>query len=65
MVTALALAAISVALFGFAVAEPEHVDRLVQIDRRLPVHALIGFLTGIFLIQIDRAGDVARAPASR
>lgn len=57
MVTALALTAISAAIFGFAVAEPDQVDKLVQIDRLLPVHALIGFLTGIFLIQIDRAGD--------
>ena len=57
MVTALALTAISAAIFGFAAAEPEQVDKLVQINRLLPVHALIGFLAGIFLIQIDRAGD--------
>lgn len=58
MLTALALAAVCVAIFGLAVAEPEPVDRVMQIDRRLPVHALIGFLAGIFLIQFQLAGGV-------
>ncbi|MCX7304751.1 MAG: DUF2157 domain-containing protein [Hyphomicrobiales bacterium] len=52
------LAAVSALLFGLAVAMPAAVDRIARIDGLLPVHALIGFLTGIMMTQID-IGDSA------
>ena len=55
--TAVVLAAISALVFAAAVASPDPVDRIVQIDGMLPFHALVGFLTGIFMIQLDLAGE--------
>lgn len=47
------LALVSAALLGVAVLAPGPVDRIVKLGGRLPLHALIGFLTGIAMIQID------------
>ncbi len=55
---ALAMAAISAALFGVAVAMPRAVDRVARLDGLAPVHGLIGFLTGITMTQIE-IGDSA------
>lgn len=53
----------SVALFAIAVAAPGQVDRIVQLGGRLPLHALIGFLTGIAIIQFQLAGESAHIAA--
>jgi uncharacterized membrane protein len=36
---------------------PAEVDRIVRLGGLLPVHGLIGFLTGMIMIQLDLAGD--------
>lgn len=51
------LAAVSTAAFAAAVFAPEPVDRIVQLGGRLPLHALIGFLTGLALIQFELIDD--------
>ena len=51
------LAAVSAALFALAVAMPAAVDRIVRLGGLLPVHGMIGFLTGMIMIQFDLAGD--------
>jgi uncharacterized membrane protein len=43
----------SAAIFALAVAAPEPVDRLAQLDGRLPLHALIGFLVGAMYLQFE------------
>src|SRR5690606_183564 len=48
------LAAISAVVFAVAALAPERVDKIVQLGGRLPLHALIGFLAGMALIQIER-----------
>src|SRR5690606_24638512 len=48
------LAAISAGIFAVVSFAPEPVDKIVQLDGRLPLHALIGFLTGMALIQFER-----------
>lgn len=53
----------SVALFAIAVAAPGPVDRIVQLGGRLPLHALIGFLSGIAIIQFQLAGESAHIAA--
>lgn len=54
---AVALVAVSAALFAAATLAPEAVERIVQLGGRLPLHALIGFLTGLAMIQFAVAGD--------
>ncbi|MGN6537495.1 MAG: DUF2157 domain-containing protein [Mesorhizobium sp.] len=54
---AVALAVVSAALFAAAVAAPGPVERIVQLGGRLPLHALIGFLTGMAMIQFTVADD--------
>ena len=54
---AVALAIVSAALFAAAVAAPGPVERIVQLGGRLPLHALIGFLTGMAMIQFTVADD--------
>jgi uncharacterized membrane protein len=51
------LAAISAGVFAVASLAPEPFDKIVQLGGRLPLHALIGFLTGMALIQIERIDD--------
>ena len=52
LLIAIALALASVLLFAASVFAAGPVDRIVQLDGRLPVHALIGFLTGMAMTQI-------------
>jgi len=47
------LAGVSALLFGLSVAMPAAVERVVRLNGLLPVHGLIGFLTGIIMLQID------------
>jgi uncharacterized membrane protein len=57
---AVALAFVSAALFALAVITPEPVERIVRLGGLLPVHGLIGFLTGVIMIQLELAdGDGA------
>ncbi|HTV67004.1 MAG TPA: DUF2157 domain-containing protein [Rhizobiaceae bacterium] len=56
---ALALAVVSAALFALAVYFPGPVERLVQLDGRFPVHCLIGFLTGMPILQVWLTDDTA------
>jgi uncharacterized membrane protein len=51
------LAGLSAALFGLAVAMPRDVDKIARINGLLPVHGLIGFLTGIVMTQLELADD--------
>ncbi|WP_421912702.1 DUF2157 domain-containing protein [Mesorhizobium sp.] len=52
---AVPLALASVALFAGAVLAPGPVDKVVQLGGRLPLHALLGFLTGLAVIQFQLA----------
>jgi uncharacterized membrane protein len=56
-IVATVLAAASVVLFALAVLIPNGVERLVRLDRLLPVHCLLGFLAAIVLIQIEVTGE--------
>lgn len=56
--TGLVLGAVSVAAFALAVLLPEPVERLVRIGGRLPLHALAGFLTALFLVQFQFADGI-------
>ena len=56
---AIPLAAASILLFVASVAAPAEVDRIVRLDGRLPLHALIGFLVAIALIEIDMIDEHA------
>ncbi len=47
------IAALSAAVFGFAVALPQAAERFARVDGLLPVHGLIGFLTGMVMIQVQ------------
>ena len=51
------LAAVSAALFALAVVMPEPVERVARLGGLLPVHGLIGFLTGVIMIQLELAGE--------
>jgi uncharacterized membrane protein len=63
---AVLLAAVSAGCFAVAVSAPETVDRVVQLGGRLPLHGLIGFLTGMAMLQINNSdhGDGAFALTS-
>jgi uncharacterized membrane protein len=63
LMVAIPLVVGSAALFAIAVAAPGLVDRIVQLGGRLPLHALIGFLTGIAIIQFQLAGESAHIAA--
>lgn len=54
---AMILAGLSAVIFAAAVASPEATERIARIDGLLPVHALIGFLTGILMVQMEIGGD--------
>lgn len=58
MPTATALAAISAVLLAASVFAPRETDRIVQLDGALPLHALIGFLAGMFMVQAEVSDDV-------
>lgn len=64
LVTAIGLAVVSAAAFAAAVAAPEPVERLTGLGGRLPLHALIGFLAAIAVIQIERASGAGFGLAS-
>ncbi len=54
-VTAVAtiLCLVSVLLFAASVLAPDMVERVARLDGRLPLHALIGFLVGAALLQVE------------
>ncbi len=51
------LAAISAALFAFAVFLPDLAERIARLDGRLAIHGLLGFLTGMTIVQFDLANE--------
>ncbi|RWA59417.1 DUF2157 domain-containing protein [Mesorhizobium sp.] len=53
------LALFSALLFAAAVFAAEPVDRIVQLGGRLPLHALIGFLTGMAMVQFELADEAS------
>jgi uncharacterized membrane protein len=56
-VVGVALVAVAAAIFAAAVLAPSPTERVARLDGRLTIHALIGFLVGIALIQVDSADD--------
>ena len=54
---AIPLVVVSALLFATATFAAEPVDRIVQLGGRLPLHALIGFLTGLAMIQFELASE--------
>ncbi|AZO43002.1 MULTISPECIES: DUF2157 domain-containing protein [Mesorhizobium] len=54
---AIPLVVASALLFAASVFAPDTVDRIVQLGGRLPLHALLGFLTGLAMIQFELAGE--------
>ncbi|TGQ69299.1 MAG: DUF2157 domain-containing protein [Mesorhizobium sp.] len=54
---AIPLVVASALLFAASVFAPEPVDRIVQLGGRLPLHALLGFLTGLAMIQFALADE--------
>lgn len=54
-----ALALVSSALFALAAVASAQVDRILQLDGRAPLHALIGFLAGMAMIQFEIADEGA------
>ena len=61
---AAALVGISAALFLLAVFLPEPTERVARLDGRLPLHALIGFLTGIVMLQFELGDEPTGAFAA-
>ncbi|MDI6025863.1 DUF2157 domain-containing protein [Corticibacterium sp. UT-5YL-CI-8] len=55
--TAMVVAVVSVVLLALSLLLPEQTDRFVQLGGYLPLHGLIGFMTGIFVIQMYRFED--------
>ncbi|MET3659999.1 DUF2157 domain-containing protein [Aquamicrobium ahrensii] len=51
------MACVSAGLFAVAHIAPAEVDNIVRINRRLPIHALIGFLVAMMVIQFDQDGE--------
>lgn len=51
------LALVSAALLAIAALAPVAVERIVQLGGRLPLHALIGFLSGMGMVQVDQVED--------
>ncbi|MEO9337040.1 DUF2157 domain-containing protein [Mesorhizobium sp. SB112] len=56
---AAALSVISVLVFIASVYLPEQVEKIVRLDGGLPIHGLLGFLTGMAIIQIDQVDETA------
>jgi len=53
----IALAFISALAFAAAMGAPDQTERLTRLNGRLPLHALIGFLTGAAMLQVERYDD--------
>jgi uncharacterized membrane protein len=53
LLLAIPLVVVSALLFAVAIFAAEPVDRVLQLGGRLPLHALIGFLTGLAMIQFE------------
>lgn len=51
------LAAVSAILFALAVLMPAQTEAIARLNGLLPVHALIGFLAGVIMIQFEFGGD--------
>jgi uncharacterized membrane protein len=49
----------SALLFAASVFAPGPVERIVQLDGRFPIHCLIGFLVGVFMLQIEVIEETA------
>lgn len=47
-------------LFAASVFAPAPVERVAQLNGRLPVHCLIAFLVAVFIMQIDNIDETAR-----
>ncbi len=54
---AIPLVVVSVLLFAVSIFAAGPADRILQLGGRLPLHALIGFLTGLAMIQIELGDD--------
>ena len=54
---AIPLVIASVLLFAASAFAPDPVDKIVQLGGRLPLHALLGFLTGLAMIQFELADE--------
>ncbi|RUX31808.1 DUF2157 domain-containing protein [Mesorhizobium sp. M2A.F.Ca.ET.042.01.1.1] len=54
---AMSLAIVSVLLFAASVFAGDAIDRILQLGGRLPLHALLGFLTGMAIIQFELADE--------
>ncbi|OHV68075.1 hypothetical protein LCM4577_24255 [Mesorhizobium sp. LCM 4577] len=54
---AISLAIASALLFAASVFAGDPIDRILQLGGRLPLHALLGFLTGVAIIQFDLADE--------
>ncbi|RWE56527.1 DUF2157 domain-containing protein [Mesorhizobium sp.] len=52
---AVPLVVVSVLLFSAAIFAAEPVDWILQLGGRLPLHALVGFLTGLAMVQFELA----------
>lgn len=53
----LVLALVSAALLAAAALAPAASERIAQLGGRLPLHALIGFLSGMGMVQLDQMDD--------
>ncbi|WP_394891738.1 DUF2157 domain-containing protein [Mesorhizobium sp. AaZ16] len=58
------LALVSAGLFAAAVHVPDAVERIARIDGNTPVHALLGFLTGMTILQFDLVDESAALVAA-
>lgn len=58
------LAAISALLLAASVLAPGPTEKLVRLDGNLPVHAILGFMVGIGMIQLEWMNDPGFLPAS-
>ncbi|MDX8492611.1 DUF2157 domain-containing protein [Mesorhizobium sp. VK22B] len=56
---AIPLVLVSALLFAAAIFAAEPVDRIVQLGGRLPLHALIGFLAGLAMVQFELADEAS------
>ncbi|MGB3389295.1 MAG: DUF2157 domain-containing protein [Pseudaminobacter sp.] len=56
----IAVAIVSALLFILSVNAADAIERVVQLDRRFPVHCLLGFLVGLALVQIELADEGGR-----
>jgi uncharacterized membrane protein len=56
---AVPLVVVSALLFAAAILAADPVDKIVQLGGRLPLHALIGFLCGLAMIQFELADEAS------